>query len=252
MPNHDSHAGHQMDNAATPHKTETAQAKLTLPQTIAPNQSVPLVIDVQGSNGKAIANFDTFQEQLMHLIVVSDDLQHFSHLHPEFKGNGRFEINADFPQPGNYNLFADYKPAGQKEQVSLLKATVPGKLSTPFPTDLNRTKTFSDTKATLSLSNPTIKAGEEVTLQFNLQDAKTNQPLTNLQPYLGEKGHLVILRQSSPIIQENYIHAHALGKSRVGEVSFHTSFPQPGKYKLWGQFNRGGKIVTTDFWVEVK
>ncbi|BCL38001.1 hypothetical protein [Nostoc sp. MS1] len=31
-----------------------------------------------------------------------------------------------------------------------------------------------------------------------------------------------------------------------------TKFPKPGKYKLWGQFNRNGKIVTADFWVNVQ
>jgi hypothetical protein len=35
------------------------------------------------------------------------------------------------------------------------------------------------------------------------------------------------------------------------KVSFMTSFPQPGKYKLWGQFNRNGKIVVADFWIYV-
>jgi hypothetical protein len=37
----------------------------------------------------------------------------------------------------------------------------------------------------------------------------------------------------------------------AAQVSFMTSFPTPGKYKLWGQFNRNGKIVIADFWVNV-
>jgi len=34
----------------------------------------------------------------MHLIAVSDDLQVFQHLHPGYKGNGRFEVETQFPQ----------------------------------------------------------------------------------------------------------------------------------------------------------
>jgi hypothetical protein len=30
-----------------------------------------------------------------------------------------------------------------------------------------------------------------------------------------------------------------------------TSGLKPGKYKMWRQFNRGGKIVIADFWVNV-
>jgi hypothetical protein len=37
----------------------------------------------------------------------------------------------------------------------------------------------------------------------------------------------------------------------TGEVVFMTKFPQPGKYKIWGQFNRDGKILVADFWMDV-
>src|SRR4028119_718517 len=52
-----------------------AIAKLTVPSNIAPKTPVPLVIEIQNKEGKSIADFDKFQEQLMHLIVVSDNLQ---------------------------------------------------------------------------------------------------------------------------------------------------------------------------------
>ncbi len=117
--------------------------------------------------------------------------------------------------------------------------------------DFNSTKTFGDTQANLTFSQPKVKAGEEVTLMFNLKQKSNNQPVTDLQPYLGERGHLVILKQSSPLTRADYIHAHAMKNSPDGLVQFMTSFPQPGKYKLWGQFNRNGKIVIADFWVNV-
>ncbi|MBD2744899.1 hypothetical protein H6H02_25605 [Coleofasciculus sp. FACHB-1120] len=255
----DSHGGHHMGHGskhesgheAMP-ETGAAQAKLTIQGTITPNKPVPLAIDIQDKSGKAIAKFDTFQEKLMHLIVVSDDFQFFNHIHPTYKQNGRFEVNASFPQPGNYSLFSDYKPSGEKEQVSVLKAQVAGKITSPDPiVDLNSAKTFGDTKVNFTFSAPKIKAGEDVTLQFNLQNAADNQPIKDLQPYLGEKGHLVILRQSPNLTAADYIHAHAMKNTPLEQVSFHTQFPQPGKYKVWGQFNRGGKVVTADFWVEV-
>ncbi|MCC5599793.1 hypothetical protein [Nostoc favosum] len=270
------HAGHKMGNSQTPkaeknphssHNIENsrdehsghsklepanATAKLTVADKITHNTPVPIVIEVQDNNGKAIANFDQFQEKLMHLIVVSDDLQSFNHIHPIYKGNGRFEVQSNFPHPGSYSLFSDYKVAGKAEQVSVLKVEVPGNDPTAPKIDLATTKIFGNTKANLKLSQPTIKTGQEVHLIFNLQDAASNQPLKDLKPYLGERGHLVILKQSSPLTQADYIHAHAMKNTPAAEVHFITSFPKPGKYKMWGQFNRNERIITADFWVDVQ
>lgn len=243
---HDDHSGME-----TPEMAKKIQAKLTVANTINSKAPVPLVIDIQDKNGKVINQFHQFQEKLMHLIVVSDNLQSFNHIHPQYKGNGHFEVAANFPQPGSYTLFSDYKPAGQKEQVSVLKAQAPGKNLNSTKIDLNRNKTIADTKINFSTSQTTVKADEEVHLIFKLQNPASDRPIADLQPYLGEKGHLVILRQSSPLKATDYIHAHAMKSTPPGEVHFMTSFPQPGNYKLWGQFNRNGKIVTADFWVNV-
>lgn len=253
----DSNSGHHNDSshgieASTP--SQTTQAKLTAPSQVTPNQPVDLVIDIQDSAGKAVSQFDMFQEKLMHLIIVSDDLQFFDHIHPEYKENGRFEIKANFPKPGGYTLFSDYKPAGQVEQVSVLKTGVSGtKLAASPPSELNRTKTIGNTRIKLTFAQPTPKAGEEQMLMFDLTDTTSNKPVTDLQPYLGETGHLVIVKQSSSLAREDYIHAHTHAMQSIpeGQIHFMTQFPKPGKYKLWGQFNRNGQIITADFWVDV-
>lgn len=187
----------------------------------------------------------------MHLIVVSDDLQVFQHLHPTYKGNGRFEVETTLPQSNNYTLFSDYKPAGQSEEVSILKTSVPGTPPATLNINLTRTKTTNATKVNLAFSEPNLKADQEVTMKFDLRDKTSNQPIQDLKPYLGEQGHLVILKESSPLTKANYIHAHALKGTPVGQVEFMTKLPDPGRYKLWGQFNRDGKIVVADFWVNV-
>jgi hypothetical protein len=113
---HGDHSMSESHHEGHSEKKVLAQVKLKVPDTITTNKNIPLVIDVQDLEGKAIANFDTFQEQLMHLIIVSDDLQFFNHIHPIYKNNGRFEIATSFPQAGGYTFFSDYKPAGQIDQ----------------------------------------------------------------------------------------------------------------------------------------
>lgn len=243
---------HSMEDGHHGNNTEITQAKLTVQNNLAVNTPATLAIAIQDSSGRAIAAFNTFQEKLMHLIVVSDDLQVFQHLHPVYRENGRFEVEVNFLQSGTYTLIADYKPAGQAEQVSLLTAQVPGTPSPSPSIDSNRTKTFGETKVNLTFAQASLKAGEEVKLIFNLKTKAGDRAINDLQPYLGELGHLVILKQSSPLTKTDYVHAHALKETPAGQVHFLTRFPQPGKYKLWGQFNRNGKIVTADFWVNVE
>lgn len=247
--NHDAHAMNETKREST---NNPVKATLTVPNTISTNTSVPIIIDVQNAKGEAIADFEAFQEKPMHLIVVSNDLGEFQHLHPAYQKNGRFTVEANFPQSGNFTLFADYKPAGNDEQVSVLQVAVPGAVPDAEAISFDRIKRIGNTQATLELSQPTLSAGQEVTVIFNLKDAVTNQAVTDLQPYLGEAGHLVILRQSSFFTKADYIHAHALQNTLEGEVSFVTAFPEPGSYKLWGQFDRNGEVVVADFWVEVQ
>ncbi|MGA9379037.1 MAG: hypothetical protein WBV73_09735 [Phormidium sp.] len=250
----DSHGSHGTSDRHNGAEIQpNVQAKLTVAQPIELNKPIKLVIDIQDKTGKGISKFEAFQEKLMHLIVVSEDLEFFNHIHPEYKENGRFEVTTQFPESGKYALFTDYKPAGEKEQVSVLKTEVPGNKISLSKVDYNRNQIFGNTRANLSVSEPSLTAGKPVTLVFNLKDAATNQPVKDLQPYLGERGHLVIVKQSSPLTKADYIHAHAHTMPNIapGEVHFMTKFPEAGKYKLWGQFNRNGKIVTTDFWVNV-
>jgi protocatechuate 3,4-dioxygenase beta subunit len=246
---------HSMDHShhqEKPQNATTTQAKLTAPKNLAPKQPLNLTIEIQDQAGKPINKFDVFQEKLMHLIVVSNDLAHFDHLHPEYKDNGRFQVSANFPSSGEYTLFSDYKPAGQTETLSLTNITIPGTVALPKSlSKYEKTKTISDTKVNLNISTEKIKAGEDVSLAFAITD-KNNQPVKDMKLYLGEKGHLVIIKSSSVLKKSDYIHAHAMKDTPDGEVKFHTAFPQSGTYKMWMQFNRNGNIKTADFWVNVE
>jgi hypothetical protein len=253
---HVHHSEHEVNHDSE--NSTITQAKLTAPEKILPHQPVALEINIQDPQGKSVTQFEQFQEKLMHVIIVSDDLKIFNHLHPKYKGNGRFEVTFNFPEPNNYTIFSEYKPTGaQEEQVSVMNVRIPG--STPVPSELpkySNVKILTDTKVNLYFSQPTLFAGKQVNLKFALQEITnknaSNQPVKDLQLYLGEKGHLVIIKSSSPLTASDYIHAHAIQDSPEGQVNFITKFPQPGTYKLWMQFNRQGKVQTADFWVNVE
>jgi hypothetical protein len=248
---HDRHSQHG-ENGDDRQENNDTQAILTVDRSINANQLTTLKLNIRDREGKAITNFDVFQEKLMHLIVVSDDLQFFNHLHPELQKDGSFTVETTFPQGGKFTFFSDYKPKGRSERVSVINTEIVGAKKVDRNVSLETTKTIDNTQASLSFTPQNIEAGKESHLIFNLKDITTNKPPEDLQPYLGELGHLVILKQSSPLTKEDYIHAHAMKNTPTGEIHFMATFPRSGKYKMWGQFNRNGKIVVADFWVEVR
>ncbi|MFO0173764.1 MAG: hypothetical protein ACK51W_15015, partial [Aphanizomenon sp.] len=101
MMNHDGnsineHEGHSMENKHHTNNSQiTTKVKLTAPQKLAPNQPINLVIDIQDSTGNPVNKFEIFPEKLMHIIVGSDDLRLFDHIHPDYIENGRFEVTAN-------------------------------------------------------------------------------------------------------------------------------------------------------------
>lgn len=206
-------------------------------------------IHIQDQAGKPIEKFDIEHEKLLHLIVVSKDLSYFDHIHPEYKGSGDFEIKTSFPAGGDYKLIADYIPAGGSKTTQTEWVNVKGTSAQPvaLTPDQTHSKIVNGVEVTLKNDHP--QAGQDVELNFVLTDANTHAPITALQQYLGAVGHVVVLSQDT----EQYLHVHPVEEASKGpEAKFMTNFPDKGLYKIWGQFQRDGKVFIVPFVVEVK
>jgi hypothetical protein len=215
-------------------------------------KAVPLAVKVED---KLKASPKELSDTKMHLVVVSDDLRFFQHETPIYKA-GKFEVNPDFPAPGNYTVFSEYS-VGSNKELKTQRVKIPGDI--PLPNQLesfSSEKITNNTKVLLRAPKSNFKSGQQVNLSFNLQDAKNNQPVKDLQPYpnktTNEKARLFIVRSSSPLQSTDYVPATLMTNSPDGQVSFMANFPQKGTYKLWLQFNRNGKANTADFWLDVK
>ena len=245
---HSQHEAH-LNGAAE----KSFKAEMSVPDGIRQEEPFRIKIFIKDDKGENVPDFDIFQEKLMHLILVSNDLGFFRHLHPEHQGNGYFLTDATLPSAGDYTLFADYKPTGQKEQLSVLKLGMKGKEKLSDITDTRKTeKIIDDIKVSVKFSPETVKANEETTITFDLKQFADKTPVKGLQPYLGEKGHLVIIKKSSVFTSKNYIHAHAMKGGEDSKIEFMTGFPEAGLYKMWCQFDHKGKIIVADFWVNVQ
>lgn len=217
------------------------------PTTVAPNKEVMLSFTpkIKGKEGEAVA-LDVEHEKKIHLILVSDDLSWFDHIHPEYQSDGSYTVPAKFPTPGKYKAFADYKPTGGSHVVDKVDVEVTG--NAPEPKKYTTEKLSGNsgnysftliptggkfyTGSTMHIQGVVMKEGKEV-------DANT------LDNYLGAKAHVVVISAN----EKEYLHVHP--SVEAGKFDLHTTFDKPGIYRGWAQFNADGKIHTIDFTMNV-
>ncbi|CAN7746953.1 hypothetical protein LJR153_006594 [Paenibacillus sp. LjRoot153] len=243
----DEHSGH---GGGMPEASTNLKASFTFGSTsLKANEKSELTIQITDHTGKPVTDFQVNHEKLLHLIIVNHNLSSFQHIHPAYQGNGKFTVSASFEAGGDYKLIADFIPSGGTSTTLSQWVKVAGKEAehTVLKADAKLRQEISGKAVELSLSS--TKAKEDVTLSFTIRDAQTNKEITNLQPYLGAVGHVVILSADA----EQYIHVHPLEEKATGPVArFATSFPEAGIYKLWGQFQHNGEVFTVPFVVNVK
>lgn len=201
------------------------------------------------NDGQPIDDFEITHEKLLHLIIVSKDLSYFNHIHPEYKRNGLFEITNEFPDGGQYKLIADFKPSDGDSMTKMAWVDVEGseKASVPVVVDDDFVKTVDGNRVALTMDS--VEANKELTLKFTLTDEATNQPITDLEPYLGAIGHVVVLSEDG----ERYLHVHAVeGQGSGPEALFETEFPKSGVYKIWMQFQRDNQVFTVPYVIKVQ
>ncbi len=199
-----------------------------------------------------LTDLDVVHTKKLHLIIVSRDLALFDHVHPVQHPDGSLVLDYRFPSGGDYVLFADMTPAGAPNQVFRLPLHVEG--PAPAPTPLVESPApaglFGDYRVELRAAPDPPRAKDEAVLAFTL--TRNGRPVTDLEPLLGAAGHCVVIRQDTM----EYLHCHPvepLDPAGVGPtVRFHTRFPVPGLYKVWGQFSRAGTILTADFVLRVE
>lgn len=239
--------------------------------------------------GAKIKEFGLMHDKLFHLFLASQDLSDCQHIHPRQLPDGGFEIETTLKKPGLYKVYTDFYPlegAPQVLQRNLPTAGWNGDIVgsqarlTPDATlsklasgldvtaanadklgvDLSalETKAAGDIKALLTPERAPIISGQKVSLNYQLTDAQTGQPVRDLIPYLGAWGHMLILSED----QTDVAHSHPEepvdfeqdpAAQRGGpELTFDALFPAPGNYRIWTQFLRGRQLYTVAFDIRVE
>lgn len=194
--------------------------------------------------GEVVRDYDVQHTKRLHLIVVRRDLSAFQHLHPRQDAGGTWSVPVTVAAPGSYRVFVDFSHDG----VATTLATdlrVDGNADLlPLPRSAGRATTDGGYAVTLAGDGRApVHAGAEAQLRFTItRDGAT----IRTQPYLGAAGHLVALREGDLA----FLHVHPDGAPGPA-VTFMTSFPSAGRYRLFLQFRHAGRVHTVAFTQEV-
>ncbi len=225
--------------------------------TIATGKPVSLLFAIKDPSGAPVTRLETVHEKILHLLMVSRDLSWYAHEHPEVQKDGTFILTFTFPQAGDYVLFHDFTPPKVGQQVVQVALNVPGTAPAPVPlkADASQPKTVSGYTVTLDTGGA-IETGGEAHLAYTI--TRDGKPVTDLQPYLGAMGHLVIISRDLKQFVHSHPHdggegeEHASGGMTGPKVDFEAFFTAPGLYKSWAQFQHMGKVITVPFTFEVR
>ncbi len=213
------------------------------PELLKPGDNAVLTLRaIDPRTNSTVKHFEIVHEKLMHLFVVSENLEYFAHIHPVLQPDGSFRQEVCLPEGGMYRLLADFYPSGSVPQLAVGTVFVSGATSPPHLTPSLAPSKSANLTASLKLDPEQPLAGLETKLIFTLD------PAEGLQLYLGVWAHM--LAASEDLI--DLIHVHPFLANGGSTMQFNVIFPRVGLYRVWTQFQRKNTVNTTVFTIPVK
>ena len=244
------------------------------PAQVQPGQKVTLFFRfLHPGTGAVVRDFEVVHTKEFHLFVISQDLEFFEHIHPIMRADGTWTIETSVPKAGYYQVLCDFMPKGGSGQfltAPLVTANYAGDLVTDsarLTPDKTLRKSDGDLTAALSFNPVQPESCQYVHLTFNLTDTTTGRPVTDLQTYLGQFSHMLLMSED----MQCYVHSHPINlvvggedaaqtpeyiiapdadlvKIRGGpQVTFDALLPKAGRFRAWAQFQRNDQVRTLAF-----
>jgi hypothetical protein len=213
-----------------------------------------------GADAQPIRHYDLDMTKYLHLVVVSDDLRTFLHLHPTLSGDGHFRLDQRFPRATTYHLYADGEPARLGQQVFRYDLA----LGAPHASSVRALAPAGNVVRagpyTVALDRTSVRAGRQSAIVIHVRER--NAAAKTLHPYLGAPAHAVFIN----VHDLTYVHVHPmpLGSGRDDATSMassmdmsdpstrattvspdmmlHVAVREAGTYRLWLEF-RGTRGV---------
>ena len=202
---------------------------------------------------------------LMHLFVVTPELDRLWHLHPNEVVSGTFEQPLPEIPPGRYHLFADLvHRTGVSETVTASFETPAVRGTALTGDDSHWSADASGGGRIVWLRDAQPLVTKRLTMFTFRVDDETGRPANDLQLYMGMPGHAVFIKRDRSV----FAHVHPSGSAPMAAldiaaqavpthahdvpvlpatVTFPYGFPEPGDYKIFVQVKRSGGVITAAF-----
>ncbi|GIE86528.1 hypothetical protein [Actinoplanes regularis] len=205
-----------------------------------------LSFTIVAASGVPVTSYAIVHDKPLHLIVARRDLTGFQHLHPEMSADGSWGIDLTLAEPGSYRMIADFTALVGGQQVATTLGsdlTVAGDY-TPKPLPAPERTTTATAGLTVTYEGtPSTRAVQPLLMTVTGTDGKP----AAVEPYLGAYGHLVVLRQGDLA----YLHVHPEQQLVDGKVKFWLTAPSPGDYRMFFDFQVGGRVQTAEWTLKV-
>jgi hypothetical protein len=176
---------------------------------------------------------------------VGDGLSYFAHEHPVQQPDGVFMIDLALPRAGPYMAIAEFLPEGGTAQTFQQAFTTGAAFDRAGPPAIQTGPQTAD-GLRVRMDASKLRSGAVSTLSFHVEDAASGAEVTDLEPYLGASAHLLIVAADLT----EAIHGHPEDERRP-TLTFAPIVPTPGRYKLWLQVQRRGRVSSFAFVTDV-
>src|SRR3989338_8319284 len=150
-----------------------------------------LKISLYDKKGLPITDLQLDHERILHVILVSEDLNEFKHVHPEDSKDfivgtqaNEFEVPLTVSKAGRYRVLIDGSRKGMGGVFDTVWLEVSGgKQLVAITKDLSRTRIFDGYEVTLGIDSDKIKAGHDSHLNYSIK--KDGIAVFDTDEYLG-------------------------------------------------------------------
>ena len=239
-----------------PHANVALHTTPDLPQA---GQPLTLTLDLSdGSTGLPIDDLIPHHNALIHLVVISADGAFYTHIHPPRSAPGRYAIALTPDRPGRYTAYVEIERQDSGTQVIARDFELGGAaVAVAQPASGFGSRDVAGMQVDVRSSLTPLRAGKQATLTFSF--SRGGLPVGDMQPWLGMAGHMIARDATGAI----FAHVHAVGPMAPSgvlasgiaygpDIRFVYTFPQPGRYQIWGQFRYEQQIVTVPLEVTVE
>jgi hypothetical protein len=201
---------------------------------------------VTAPRGAGLTWYATDHTKKLHFYAIRSDLTGFQHVHPVMSHSGIWTARLAGLTPGRWRLYATFIPAvgpsAGTEFVLSRAITVPGRY-TAAPQPSPATAVAVDGYTVTIASH--VMLGMAMPLEVTI--TRHGHPVTTLQPYLGAYAHLTAFHAGDLAFAHLHPEGPTHGNNGGPALTFSASLPEAGLWRLFLQFQIGGRVHTAAF-----